>query len=233
MGSKAGSHGSGQSWAPPPLCGGLSGTQGLVSSPGREGWLPGSLGSRTGLPQHPGPLPRPRASSGRAGHCRAGRAGGPCGSQIWKAGSRVGSAPVRSSPRPQATSLSRCHPGGGLRTSPWPVGGGHTWGTRASRQLGRGSWRSSRMGAVGPAGPQCARLVSLCLRACGQGCSRALLQAAGGGEGGIVPATHGEQALLNSSWGLSGGGGSEGREGCVRLQAAVDAGWEPSRTGSS
>ena len=121
----------------------------------------------------------------------------------------------------------------GRRPPHWPVGGGHTWGTRASRQLWRGSWRSSRMGAVGPAGPQCARLVSLCLRACGQGCSRALLQAAGGGEGGIVPATHGEQALLNSSWGLPGGGGSEGREGCVRLQAAVDAGWEPSRTGSS
>lgn len=61
---------------------------------------------------------------------------------------------------------------------------------------------------------------------------RALLQAAGcRGEG--LPVTHREQALLSSSQGLPGGGGSEGREGCVRLQAAVDTGWEPSRTGSS
>lgn len=42
-------------------------------------------------------------------------------------------------------------------------------------QLGRGSWKSSRPGTVEPAGPQCARLVSLCLRADGQGL------AAGGG----------------------------------------------------
>lgn len=60
---------------------------------------------------------------------------------------------------------------------------------------------------------------------------RALLQAAGCGAKDL-PVTHREQALLSSSQGLPGGVGLEGREGCVRLQAVVDTGWEPSRTGS-
>lgn len=231
MGCKAGSHGLGQSWAPPPLCGGLSGTQGLVSL-GRETWLPGSLGSRTGLPQHPGPLPRPRASSGRARHCRAGRARGPRGSQIWRAGSRVGLAPIRSSPRPQATTLSRCHPGAsgpapGLWVEVTPGGqgpAGSAWGVLLEIIEDRGhgaSWAPvCPTGQPPPEG----------LRA---GVSQGLAAGSGWRVGGSVPATHWEQALLNSSQGLPGGGGSEGREGCVRLQAVVDTGWEPSRTGSS
>lgn len=131
MGCKAGSHGLGQSWAPPPLCGGLLGTQGPVSSPGREGWLPGSLGSSMGLPLAPWTPPQTMGILWKSWALQGGKGQRASRKPDLEAGSRRDSAPVRSSPRPWATSLSRCHPVG-LQTSPWPMGGGHTWGTRAS-----------------------------------------------------------------------------------------------------
>lgn len=169
---------------------------------------------------------RARASSRKSWATQGGRV---CGAPT-KAGSRAGSAP-RSGAAPG-------HPTGSLppRRPPdqplccgWGVTQGHEgqqrgWGWGLGAPLGQGP--------PSQPSPRCVPLTPVCLRACGHKGSIPDPRCRRGGEGGLPVACQ-EQALLSSSGGLPGGGGSEGREGWGKLQAEVDTGRERGGPGST
>lgn len=134
--------------------------------------MPGSLGSSMGLPLAPWTPPQTMGILWKSWALQGGK--GQRASRKPDLESRFQEGLSIGQEQPQALGhLTESLPPSGTPDQPMAYG----WRSHLEDkgQLGRGSWKSSRTGAVEPAGPQCARLVSLCLRACGQGL------AAGGG----------------------------------------------------
>lgn len=165
-----------------------------------------------------------RVSSRKSWATQGGRV---CGAPT-RAGSRAGSAP-RSGTAPG-------HPTGSLPPHDQPLccGWGVTQGDEGQqRGWGRGLGAPLGQGPPSqPSPPGAFRRSPLCLRACGHKGSIPDPPCRRGGDGGLPVACQ-EQALLSSSGGFPGGGGSEGREGWGKLQAEVDTGRERSGPGST